>query len=331
MIFWRSAKATERKTGRLRIGVLLNAALEALIVLALSFLAAFGNNAFADEKWKGPLPILRFKVVGEITGGLEMPSDAAVDDNGKIYVLDGTNNIVRVYDRDRNKLNILGGDGFLSQPVGLTVSAKGEVFVADSRNARIAVFQPDSTEPAYIDLPETFDGFLADPVDVALDPTESVLYVVDNDSHRIIALEKSGKILWTVGKMGRLEGQFRFPYFIAVAQDGDIHVVESVNTQVQVLKPDGKFDQYIGGWGIMPGEFFRPKGIAIDDKGRVFVSDSYVGVIQAFDQEGNFLAAVGDENGELRRFNNPVGITTWKNYLYVVEMIGNRVLMLQAQ
>lgn len=309
----------------------MNATLELIIVLALFLSIIAKRTAFADEKWSGPLPVLRFKVLGDISDGLEMPSDVAVGDDGTIYVLDGTNNIVRVYDRDRKKIKILGGDGVLSQPVGIDATSRGEVLVADSLNARIAIFSSDSPTPAYMALPATSDGFRSNPTDVATDPSEEIFYVVDNDNHRVLAIDRAGQLLWTTGKMGRLEGQFRFPFFIAVAKDGDLHILEVVNTRVQVLNPKGEHDLYLGGWGILPGEFFRPKGIAIDEEGKVFVSDSYVGVIQALDQEGNFMGAVGDENGELRRFNNPVGITTWKNYLYVVEMIGNRVLMLQSQ
>jgi len=61
----------------------------------------------------------------------------------------------------------------------------------------------------------------------------------------------------------------------------------------------------------------------------VFVSDSYLGVIQVFDGEGRFLFVLGDEKGNVRNQNATGIFIDKKQRLYVVEMLADRVRVMQ--
>jgi len=125
---------------------------------------------------------------------------------------------------------------------------------------------------------------------------------------------------------------FDSPFLLDIDQEGNLYVVEVINTRVTVLAPDGKQLSTIGGWGVEKGEFYRPKGVAVDTQKRVFVSDSYLGVIQVFDQDGNIICVLKDEHGSLIKFVTPTGIFIDEQMrLYVVEMLANRVRVLQLQ
>ena len=68
------------------------------------------------------------------------------------------------------------------------------------------------------------------------------------------------------------------------------------------------------------------------DRGVAQVSDSYLGVIQVFDRDGTFLDILGDEKGSITRFETPTGMFIDKQMrLYVVEMLANRVRVLQLK
>lgn len=275
--------------------------------------------------------IVAYKQVLEISAPLQLPSDVAVDGKGYIYALDGTNNLVRVYDKNGIPLFTLGGDKMLNQPLGIDVSPAGDVLVADSGNHRLAYFALGQTTPKYLDLPSPQGGKPADPTDVLLGIDNSTFLAVDNDNHRILALDDSGAVLWSRGGMGRNPGEFRFPFMMEQDDAGNIYVVEVINTRVQVLDANGNFSHFIGEWGIEPGQLYRPKGVAINENDEVFVADSYLGVIQIFDREGRLKGIVGDENGNLRKLITPVGITVSENRLFVVEMFENRITVLQRQ
>ena len=69
----------------------------------------------------------------------------AIDSHGDIYVSDEMKGMVRVYDQAGKLLNALGRTGSkigeFSRPLGVWADARDRIYVADSRNHRIQVFQ----------------------------------------------------------------------------------------------------------------------------------------------------------------------------------------------
>jgi DNA-binding beta-propeller fold protein YncE len=294
-----------------------------LIIPLLLFCVSFVS---ADDDL---LDIIAYRQVSAINDLLHLPSDVAVDQQGRIYILDGTADTVRVYDRRGKPIFVLGGTSVLHSPLGIDVSAEGDVLVADSGNHRIVLFPADKSPALFLDIPPGPGGKLSDPTDVLFGKREGTFHVVDNDNHRLVTLNRTGKVLWSKGSMGRNPGEFRFPFMMDMDSDGNLYVVEVINTRVQVLAPEGTHIRFIGDWGIEPGQFFRPKGIAVSDRDEIFVSDSYLGVIQVFSRKGKFLGAVGDEKGNLEKFTTPVGLAISGRRLLVIEMFKNRLLVLE--
>ncbi|MHB8789590.1 MAG: NHL repeat-containing protein [Desulfobulbaceae bacterium] len=297
--------------------------LYAVLMPALLFFASVVQAG--DDLFK----VVAYRQVLAINELMRLPSDVAVDGQGWIYILDGTASLVRIYDRQGNSLFTLGGKTLLKEPVGIDVSAAGDVLVADSGNHRLVLFPEDKSPPHCIDIPSLPGGKLPDPTDATFGLREGTFHVVDNDNHRILTLDRTGNVLWSKGTMGRNRDEFRFPFMIDLDDDGNLYVVEVINTRVQVLAPDGAHIRFIGDWGIEPGQFFRPKGVAVSDRNEVFVSDSYLGVIQVFSPEGQLLGIVGDETGNLMKFTTPVGLTLAGSRLFIVEMWNNRLLVLE--
>jgi sugar lactone lactonase YvrE len=273
--------------------------------------------------------IVNYRQVLVIDDLMRLPSDVAVDGQGRIYILDGTASLVRVYDRKGHSVGTLGDKSVLKEPVGIDVSGGGDVLVADSGNHRLVLFPGNKSPPHFISIPSLPGEKPPDPTDAAFGSREGTFHVVDNDNHRILTLDRTGNIVWQKGTMGRNREEFRFPFMLDLDKDGNLHIVEVINTRVQVLSPEGAHLRFIGDWGIEPGQFFRPKGIAVSDRNNVFVSDSYLGVIQVFSPEGRLVGVVGDEYGNLRKFTTPVGLAVAGGRLFIVEMWNNRLLVLE--
>ncbi|MDW7773000.1 MAG: NHL repeat-containing protein [Desulfobulbaceae bacterium] len=283
-------------------------------------------EALAEDGLPASIAYQQVLVINDL---LRLPSDVAVDSQGRIYILDGTADTVRIYDQQGNSLFTLGNSSILNQPLGLDVSAAGDVVVADSRNHRLVLFPADRSPPRFIPVPSRPGDKLSDPTDVSFGIEEGIFHVVDNDNHRIVTLDLEGNILWSRGTMGRNPDEFRFPFMMDMDRAGNLFVVEVINTRVQVLSPEGSYVRFIGDWGIEPGQLFRPKGIALNDRDEVFVSDSYLGVIQVFSQDGRFLGIIGDYTGHLIKFTTPVGLALSGNRLLVVEMFKNCLVVLE--
>lgn len=56
--------------------------------------------------------------------------------------------------------------------------------------------------------------------DLDFDPSESLLYVVDRDNHRIQVFDKSGNFKFKWGSDGKGNGQFHVPYSVDVDSAG---------------------------------------------------------------------------------------------------------------
>ena len=256
-----------------------------------------------------------------------MPSDVAVSRDGKIFVVDGVNHKIRVFNQKGKLISSFGskgsGDGQFNSPLGIDIDSSGRLYIADSGNRRVQIFSPVGKFVAKINLPSN-KNHPADPTDVAVDDSRGRCYIVDNDNHYVL--------VYHLGTLELLKNfkdnpSFRYPFLITLDKEKRLYVVDVINTRGQVLTPDGLPIAIIGGWGVEKGEFFRPKGVAVDQKGRVYVSDSYLGIIQVFDSGGEFYAAVGDpQTGKVKKFRGPTGLfIDQNNHLYVVEMLANQV------
>jgi DNA-binding beta-propeller fold protein YncE len=262
---------------------------------------------------------------------LNMPSDAAVGPEGNLYVLDGVNHRIVVYDVDGKFQFQFGSHGrepgkFLF-PLGIATAPDGKVYVADSGNHRIQVFESNGKLLDTISLPNVPSGTPPDPTDVAVDPNSERLYITDNDNHHVLVYNLTNhqfESIW--GSPGQGERQFRFPFLMDISSQGYLFIVEPINTRVQVINPEGKFVNFIGGWGVKAGQLFRPKGIAVYEE-KVFVTDSYLGSVQVFNTRGGFLGVLADAADAPMKFTTPTGITIDKKHkrLYVVELKANRI------
>jgi len=279
------------------------------------------------------IELTRIKHLFDITAGFNAPSDVAVSKDGRIYVVDGVNNAIKVFDYNGRLQSTFGEEGSdkakFRYPLGIDIPPSGKVFIADSGNHRVQVFSPAGQYEAELNVPDN-NGRPGDPTDVAVDEAANRCYVVDNDNHRILVYDlKTFKMIDIFGQPGTGNRQFRYPFLIAQDKDKDkdLYIVDVINTRVQVLNRNGLFVANIGDWGVEKGHFFRPKGVALDKAGRVYVSDSYIGVIQVFDPSGAFLTVLGDRGAKgVKKFKTPVGIfVDHNNRLYVVEMYSNRV------
>ena len=268
---------------------------------------------------------IRVDHVMDIHGGFNQPTEVAIGKTGRIYILDGANNKVKIF--SQNGTFVLGfgnsgtRDGEFDAPVGIDVDAHENVYVADTGNRRIQVFDRNGGYLRKIDL----SPWSARPVEVEVPEGSNLVYVSDADNHRILCFQKDGTFNFAWGDLGERLGELRFPGMTASDSRGDVYVVDILNGRVQKFSPHGKNPRQIGELGVLPGQLFRPKGIAIDDRSRVYVSDSYTGLIQVFDKDSKFRGILSTKDA-LLRLTTPLGLAVDANRrLFVVQSALNKV------
>lgn len=261
------------------------------------------------------------------TGGnrnLALPADVAVTSK-RIYVVDGTNNRIVVFDHN-GKFDFSIGESSRSNvsfnyPVGMTAH-KNRLYIADTGNHMIKILDLDGNPVS------SFKVFAEQkeerPIDIAVSKDGREIFVTCNNSHRIHVYNNKGKLLRSWGGPGERNGKFRYPATITTLGNSDKIIVDVLNSRAQVFTSSGKFIRSIGGQGVVAGKFFRPKGVAVDSKDRVYISDSYMDVIQVFDKKGKFLHLLAKKY-IFRNFTSAAGIAIFNDRIYVTEVLDSKV------
>jgi len=147
------------------------------------------------------------------------------------------------------------GPGQFNDPTGIAI-AGNELFVADSRNGRIQVFDFEGGFKRQFGAPGEGPGELGRPMNLRIAGGE--LYVADYWNDRIQVFGLDGTPRRSIGSTGSGLGQFNAPGAIAIAANGDLYVADFYNQRIQQLQADGTFIRQwgtTGETGIWAGQF----------------------------------------------------------------------------
>ena len=201
------------------------------------------------------------------------------------------------------------GPGQFNHPRGIAVGPDGNLYVVDSDNHRVQVFDargaflrqwgsncnlatnlgcmdPDGSGPL-----ESGDGQFQEPWGIAAGP-DGRIYVTDTWNHRIQVFAADGTFLakWgAYGQTGDASWLFYGPRDVAVDAAGQVFVTDTGNKRVMVFDQDGNYLRQWGGGGAEPGQFEEPVGIAVDVDGQVYIADTWNQRVQVFDGQGTYL------------------------------------------
>lgn len=118
---------------------------------------------------------------------------------------------------------------------GTAVSAGGDIYTAVCGGRILAYSAAGALVGELVGGENAPD--LGCPVDVASGPGGKI-FVLDNDSSRILVLSESGELLSSLGSPGTgSPGQFMRPFSLAVSSDGWVFVADTGNDRVQVFAP----------------------------------------------------------------------------------------------
>ncbi len=135
-------------------------------------------------------PLEEFGESGQAAGELLFPNTAVADSRGRIYVSDGNNGRISVWNPEREFLFHLGlgtGDGSLSLPRGLIVDHRDRLHIVDAVSQQVVVFDVSEKDPEFLFSFGGFgegDGLFNFPNDIAIDRSGR-LYIADRENNRI--------------------------------------------------------------------------------------------------------------------------------------------------
>ncbi|MFA4835693.1 MAG: RHS repeat-associated core domain-containing protein [Dehalococcoidia bacterium] len=230
------------------------------------------------------------------------------------------------YSTLRNRIGSDSGQAQFNYPSDIAMGSNGYIYVADTSNHRIQVFNN-----AYV-LMTTWggygqgDGQFYNPQGIDVDGSGYV-YVADSDNNRIQKFTSSGVFVTKWGSCGTGSGQFNYPYGIAAGSDGYIYVADTGNSRIQKFTSSGGFVTSWYAWGS-GSSLQQPNGVAVSNDGYVYVADTGNHRIQKFTTEGYFLTGWGTSyygSGD-GQFFYPSGVAVGNDgYIYVADSNNYRV------
>ena len=177
---------------------------------------------------------------------IERPSGIAIDRRrGRIYVVDSGHTSskvhdVKIFDLDGKLVGTLGkgkgnAPGELLFPTYAWVDAEGNVYVSDTLNSRVQVFDRDGQYVKRFGERGNGWGMFDKPKGVATDSFGNV-YVVDAGWGNVQIFNQNGQVLLFFGGRGQYPGLLSNPSAIAIGPKNQIYVADYLNHRVEVYQ-----------------------------------------------------------------------------------------------
>lgn len=284
----------------------------------------------------GNLPLLSPRAVSVSSSGMQAIADTG---NHRIVVLDAAGQFVRAIgslcklaegatggciDPDGNGPLELG-DGQFQEPWGVAINADGTIFVADTWNGRIQVFDNAGNFVRKWGYFNTTNGTLGDPLalfgprGIAVDSTGNLL-VADTGNKRILQYTEAGELVNQVGGGGVRLGNFEEPTAVGVdPRDGSIYVADAWNRRIQKLDANMQplAEWPVPSWGSQ--HLYNKPYLTVSGNGDVYASDPENYRILVYNSAGGVKATFGSYGAEANNFALPNGLA-WNSQSNTVEV-----------
>jgi len=267
------------------------------------------NNLYVAEENAGRLSIFdsngefvrTFGQLGSEPGSFIRPNSVQITSDGNILVADTWNYRIQLMSQVGDVLASWGqpgefgfdapalpSDGFWG-PRDVTIDGEGRVYVADTGNKRMRVYEIVNGQAQYVlDIGSGGSGLgeLDEPSSLRVHPVDGRVFIADTWNRRISVFNREGAFLDSFrvrGWYGDLNAQ---PYLALDVNRDLIYVTDSDAGRVLVYDLQGNCQGSFGELGTSSptlSQFNVIGGITVDNDGFVYVSDAGAGRVLKFD------------------------------------------------
>lgn len=222
--------------------------------------------------------------------------------------------------------------GQLNLAMGVAATPDGtRIFVVDSGNARVQVFQP-TADPYLGWWGRRGEGYgqFWQPRDVAVSPDGKYVYVVDAgrsvvmqyrlDEKFCVKTHCDNKPVQEWGGPGRGPGLFLNPTGLSVDSRGNVYVADEGASDIEVFTPDGsQWLATLGGPGSNTDKLNHPRDVAIGPDDEVWVADTNRDRLVVFSRDGKLKRQLSSMGSRVEdKLNKPSGIAVGLDGSFII-------------
>jgi len=299
-------------------------------------MAGFGGSFTGAGKEVSERPLQIFDCHGK--NNTPMIEPAAISYRaGKVVVADVGSRLIHVFSFDGRWLNDLTAStnaaattsgGRLARPSGVAQDNKGRVYISDSSDPFVRVF--DSRGVFWKDICniQAKDGGIQG---IALDSSD-LLYLSDGVNRAIQIFQCELGVWLRKVELEDGKGGFQLPSGIATDRLNQLFVTDYGACRISIFNKGGSLVRSFGKRGSGEGEFNVPKSVATDKNDRIYVLDSLNHRVQIFSPLGEYIREIGCKGNAPGQFLAPsdVSIDPGNALLYVADKGNHRVQVFEV-
>lgn len=187
------------------------------------------------------------KVQASISEGMASPAGLAVDNENRfLYVADSELDQILVYDADppfkllrtigkAGSKHELTSPGDFSRPTNVAVDKDGNLYVSDTFNNRVEIFDADGIFIRQFGKAGDGPGYFARPKGIAID-SDGHVWVADAVQDRVQVFTPEGILLIYLGGHGLLPGQFSTIAGLTIDKNNRVLTSEQYPGRVQIFR-----------------------------------------------------------------------------------------------
>lgn len=214
--------------------------------------------------------------------------------------------------------------GSLTKPSGIAIDPKGRIYICDSSDPYVRIFDSRGLFMKELCNIQGKDGGIQG---IALDST-GLLYLSDV-ANAGIQVFQSDLGLWmrTIKSPGQLATPLQLPAGLAVDRLNQIYCADYGSSYVSVFSKTGAFIRSFGGKGTANGLFNVPRAVAVDGNDKIYVLDSLNHRVQVFGPTGDWFYTFGGRGTDPGKFIGPsdLSIDLENESLYIADKGNQRI------
>ena len=202
----------------------------------------------------------------------------------------------------------------------------GFLFIADTRNNRIQVWDSDMTSNiAMVGSFGTGTNEFNWPAGLVVNKAAQQLVVADTGNDRIVVYDIDPAtgyltLAFAFGSTGSATGEFNKPRGVALDAVGNIYIADQANNRIQVFDLTGSYLRSIDDMRA------QPVSVAVDSVGNTYSVFSAISTVSVYNASGIFIASFGVDGSGDGQLNNPFDIKIGEgDRIYVLDTSNNRI------